>query len=138
MILNKKVLRLVLNVERSKGYILGVMLKNFSITKLNIDNRFFQTKFNLSTQIQKLNIELNLNDLNENKLQFNLIDEKMTHEIFNKEYCPKQPLTLEIINNYNKLMAYIKANLKPEDQTKTLDMFKEAVRRAGAYVPDNI
>jgi hypothetical protein len=59
-------------------------------------------------------------------------------EIFNKEYNPKQPLTLEIINNYNKLMAYIKANLKPEDQTKTLDMFKEAVRRAGAYVPDNI
>jgi hypothetical protein len=59
-------------------------------------------------------------------------------EIFNREYNPKQPLTLEIINNYNKLMAYIKANLKPEDQTKTLDMFKEAVRRAGAYVPDNI
>ena len=61
-----------------------------------------------------------------------------TIEFFNKEYNPKQPLTLEIINNYNKLMAYIKANLKPEDQTKTLDMFKEAVRRAGAYVPDNI
>ena len=61
-----------------------------------------------------------------------------TIEFFNKEYNPKQPLTLEIINNYNKLMTYIKANLKPEDQTKTLDMFKEAVRRAGAYVPDNI
>lgn len=59
-------------------------------------------------------------------------------EIFNQEYKPKQPLTLEIINNYNKLMAYIKANLKPEDQTKTSDMFKEAVRRAGAYEPDNI
>jgi hypothetical protein len=59
-------------------------------------------------------------------------------EIFNKEYQPKQPLTLEIINNYNKLVEYIKINLKPEDAEKTLTMFKEAVRRAGAYVPDNI
>lgn len=59
-------------------------------------------------------------------------------EIFNQEYKPKQPLNLEIINNYNKLMDYIKTNLKPEDVEKTLTMFKEAVRRAGAYVPDNI
>jgi hypothetical protein len=59
-------------------------------------------------------------------------------EVFNQEYKPKQPLTLEIINNYTKLMDYIKNNLKPEDQTKTLDMFKEALKRAGAYVPDNI
>jgi hypothetical protein len=59
-------------------------------------------------------------------------------EVFNQEYKPKQPLTLEIINNYAKLMDYIKNNLKPEDQTKTLDMFKEALKRAGAYVPDNI
>jgi len=59
-------------------------------------------------------------------------------EVFNQEYQPKQPLTLEIINNYNKLMNYIKTNLKPEDIEKTLTMFKEAVRRAGAYVPDNI
>jgi len=59
-------------------------------------------------------------------------------EIFNQEYKPKQPLTLDIINNYNKLMDYIKNNLKPEDKNKTLDMFKEALRRAGAYVPDNI
>jgi uncharacterized membrane protein len=51
---------------------------------------------------------------------------------------PKEPLTLEIVNNYDKLMNYIKNNLKPEDQTKALDMFREAVRRAGAYVPDNI
>jgi hypothetical protein len=59
-------------------------------------------------------------------------------EIFNQEYNPKQPLTMDVVNNYVKLMNYIKTNLKPEDQTKTLDMFKEAVRRAGAYVPDNI
>lgn len=59
-------------------------------------------------------------------------------EIFNKEYNPKQPLTLEIINNYNKLMDYIKTNLKSEDQEKILTMFKEALRRAGAYVPTNI
>jgi hypothetical protein len=59
-------------------------------------------------------------------------------EVFNQEYQPKQPLTLEIINNYDKLMSYIKTNLKPEDQTKTLEMFKEALRRANAYVPDNI
>ena len=59
-------------------------------------------------------------------------------EVFNQEYKPKQPLTLDIINNYNKLMDYIKNNLKPEDKNKTLDMFKEALRRAGAYIPDNI
>jgi hypothetical protein len=59
-------------------------------------------------------------------------------EVFNQEYGPQQPLTLEIINNYNKLMSYIKTNLKPEDQEKVLVMFKEALRRAGAYVPDNI
>jgi hypothetical protein len=61
-----------------------------------------------------------------------------TIEFFNKEYNPKQPLTLEIINNYNKLMEYIKNNLKLEDQSKILDMFKEALRRAGAYIPNNI
>jgi len=59
-------------------------------------------------------------------------------ETFNQEYQPPQPLTLEIINNYDKLMDYIKNNLKIEDQTKTLDLFKEALKRAGAYVPDNI
>jgi hypothetical protein len=59
-------------------------------------------------------------------------------EIFNIEYKPKSPLTLDIINNYDKLMNYIKNNLKPEDKDKTLNMFKEALRRAGAYVPNNI
>jgi len=59
-------------------------------------------------------------------------------EVLNQEYKPKQPLTLDIINNYNKLVNYIKTNLKPEDQEKTLTMFKEALRRAGAYIPDNI
>lgn len=59
-------------------------------------------------------------------------------EVFNQEYQPTQPLTLEIINNYDKLMGYIKTNLKPEDKTKALDLFKEALRRANAYVPDNI
>ena len=34
-------------------------------------------------------------------------------EVFNKEYQPKQPLTLEIVNNYSELMDYIKNNLKP-------------------------
>jgi hypothetical protein len=61
-----------------------------------------------------------------------------TLKFFNSENNFKQPLTLEIINNYDKLMAYIKANLKPEDQEKTLTLFKEALKRAGAYVPDNI
>ena len=59
-------------------------------------------------------------------------------EVFNQEYQPSQPLTLETINNYDKLMSYIKTNLKPEDKTKALDLFKEALRRANAYVPDNI
>lgn len=59
-------------------------------------------------------------------------------EVFNKEYNPNQPLTLEIINSYSKLMDYVKNNLKPEDKESTLKMFREALRRADAYVPDNI
>jgi hypothetical protein len=59
-------------------------------------------------------------------------------EVFNDEYKPKKPLTLEIINNYNQLIDYVKNNLKPEDRDATLNMFKEALRRADAYIPDNI
>ena len=59
-------------------------------------------------------------------------------EVFNDEYKPQAPLTLEIINNYNKLMDYVKNNLKPEDKDATLNMFREALKRAEAYVPDNI
>ena len=59
-------------------------------------------------------------------------------DVFNDEYKPNNPLTLEIINNYNKLMDYVKNNLKPEDKDATLNMFREALKRAEAYVPDNI
>ena len=59
-------------------------------------------------------------------------------KVFNDEYKPSQPLTLGIINNYNQLMDYVKNNLKPEDRDAILNMFKEALRRADAYVPDNI
>ena len=59
-------------------------------------------------------------------------------EVINQEYKPKQPLTLDIINNYGKLIDYINNNLKPDDKEKTLNMFREALKRAGAYVPENI
>jgi len=59
-------------------------------------------------------------------------------EVFNDEYKPQTPLTLEIINNYNKLIDYVKNNLKSEDKDATLNMFREALKRAEAYVPDNI
>lgn len=59
-------------------------------------------------------------------------------EVFNQEYKPKQPLTLEITSSYDKLMNYIKTNLKPEDKENALKMFAEALRRANAYVPNNI
>ena len=59
-------------------------------------------------------------------------------EVINQEYKPKQPLTLDIINNYSKLIDYINNNLKPDDKEKTLNMFREALKRAGAYVPENI
>ena len=35
-------------------------------------------------------------------------------------------------------MDYVKTNLDPEDKENTLKMFAEALRRAKAYVPDNI
>jgi len=59
-------------------------------------------------------------------------------EVINQEYKPKQPLTLDIINNYGKIIDYINNNLKPDDKEKTLNMFREALKRAGAYVPENI
>jgi len=59
-------------------------------------------------------------------------------EVFNKEYKPKNPLDLKITSNYDKLMNYIKTNLKPEDKENALKMFAEALRRAKAYVPNNI
>jgi hypothetical protein len=59
-------------------------------------------------------------------------------DVFNNEYKPKQPLDLKITSNYNKLMDYVKTNLDPEDKENTLKMFAEALRRAKAYVPDNI
>lgn len=59
-------------------------------------------------------------------------------EVFNKEYNPLQPLTLDILGDYSKLIDYIKMNLKSEDKDKILDMFKMALKRADAYVPDNI
>jgi hypothetical protein len=59
-------------------------------------------------------------------------------DVFNNEYKPKQPLDLKITSNYDKLMDYVKTNLDPEDKENTLKMFAEALRRAKAYVPDNI
>lgn len=59
-------------------------------------------------------------------------------EVFNQEYQPSQPLNLKIINDYAQLMNYVKTALKPEDRESTLNMFKEALRRADAYVPGNI
>jgi hypothetical protein len=59
-------------------------------------------------------------------------------DVFNDEYKPKQLLDLNITSNYNKLMDYVKTNLKPEDKENTLKMFAEALRRAKAYVPGNI
>ena len=59
-------------------------------------------------------------------------------DVFNNEYKPKQPLDLKITSNYNKLMDYVKTNLNPQDKENTLKMFAEALRRAKAYVPDNI
>lgn len=59
-------------------------------------------------------------------------------EFFNQEYNPKQLLTLDITSSYDKLMNYIKSNLKPEDKDKTLTLFREALRRANAYIPNNI
>jgi hypothetical protein len=63
---------------------------------------------------------------------------KDTMDVFNDEYKPKQPLTLDTINSYPRLVEYIKTNLRPEDRDATLNMFKEALRRADAYIPNNI
>ena len=61
-----------------------------------------------------------------------------TIKVFNAEYQPKQPLTLEIVRSYDSLMQYIKSNLTGEEKQTTINLFKDAVRRAKAYEPDNV
>lgn len=61
-----------------------------------------------------------------------------TIKVFNNEYKPKQPLTPQIISSYDGLMQYIKDNLTGEEKQTTINLFKDAVRRAKAYEPDNV
>lgn len=61
-----------------------------------------------------------------------------TIKVFNAEYKPKQPLTLQIIRSYDSLMQYIKDNLTGDEKQTTINLFKDAVRRAKAYEPDNV
>lgn len=63
---------------------------------------------------------------------------KETIEVFNAQYNPTQPLTIDIVRNYDRLMQYIKDNLKEDEKQATIDMFKKQVRNAKAYEPDNV
>ena len=63
---------------------------------------------------------------------------KETIEVFNAQYNPTQPLTMDIVRNYDRLMQYIKDNLKEDEKQATIDMFKKQVKNAKAYEPDNV
>lgn len=61
-----------------------------------------------------------------------------TVKVFNAKYKPKQPLTMDIVRNYDRLMQYIKDNLKEDEKQVAIGMFKKQLKNAQAYEPDNI
>jgi len=61
-----------------------------------------------------------------------------TIEVFNAEYQPKQQLTMDIVRNYDRLMQYIKDNLTNEEKEIAINMFKQQLKNAKAYEPDNV
>jgi len=61
-----------------------------------------------------------------------------TIKVFNAEYKPKQPLTMDIVRNYDRLMQYVKDNLTNEEKEIAINMFKQQLKNAKAYEPDNV
>lgn len=60
-------------------------------------------------------------------------------EAFNKEYEPKQPLTREILDNYDQLVAYVKNNLKTKEHyDTTMSKYLRELNRASAYIPKHV
>jgi hypothetical protein len=60
-------------------------------------------------------------------------------ETFNKKYKPKQPLTREILDNYDQLVTYVKNNLKTkEDYDTTMSKYLRELNRASAYIPKHV
>lgn len=63
-----------------------------------------------------------------------------TIKVFNAERKPKpkQPLTIDIVRNYDRLMQYIKDNLTDQEKEMAINMFKQQLKNAKAYEPDNV
>jgi rhodanese-related sulfurtransferase len=61
---------------------------------------------------------------------------KDTMDVFNNEYKPKQPLTLNIINSYPQLMEYIKSNFDPKKHKKVAMFCTGGIRceKASSYM----
>lgn len=119
MIINKKGLRAVLNAKSNKGILLRTIFKNFSITKLNIDEHFLHNKLKISPQTQEIKIEFILNNIKDKNLQINLTEEKITNELNNKQeenLNSENSLTEKLfVYEYNKDENKIIINNKPFD-----------------------
>lgn len=72
MIINKKGFRCSLIKKKIENYMVKTILKNFSITKINIDNNFIEDRLKINPQQEKIKIEITLNNLKNKKLQLNL------------------------------------------------------------------
>lgn len=59
-------------------------------------------------------------------------------QVFNTEYKPAEPLTLDIVKSYDRLKQYIDKNLKPQEKAEALDLFRKALAKTNLYVPENI
>ena len=60
-------------------------------------------------------------------------------EAFNKRYEPKQPLTREILDNYDQLVTYVENNLKStEHYDTTMSKYLGELNRASAYIPKHV
>jgi len=106
MIINKKGINSILNPKISKSYLIGLIFKKFSITKLNINNGFLQNKLSIiSPQTENIQIEFNLHNIKENNLQINIIEvkEEKTNEQSNRE---DNYLNSDDYNSIEKLFDY--------------------------------
>jgi len=56
-------------------------------------------------------------------------------EAFNTHYKPNQPLTLQILSNYEDLVKYVEANMKGEDYVTTMNTYLRQLEIPNEYIP---
>jgi hypothetical protein len=56
-------------------------------------------------------------------------------EAFNTHYKPNQPLTRDILSNYEDLLKYVNTNMKGNDLTTTMNTYLRKLEIPNEYIP---